>query len=58
VTVAVDYLNEMLGWYDGDMAKALTAYNRGHYDGVVTEYATSVLNIAEELEVIANVHHN
>jgi hypothetical protein len=58
VTVAVDYLDEMLGWYDGDMAKALTAYNRGHYDGVVTEYATSVLNIAEELEVIANVHHN
>lgn len=49
VTVAVDYLAEMLGWYGGDMAKALTAYNRGHYDGTVNEYATSVLNIAEEL---------
>lgn len=49
VTVAVDYLSEMLGWYGGDMAKALTAYNRGHYDGTVTEYATAVLNIAEGL---------
>lgn len=49
VTVAVDYLDEMLGWYGGDMAKALTAYNRGSYEGTVTEYATAVLNIAEEL---------
>ena len=49
VTVAVDYLADLLGWYGGDMAKALTAYNRGHYAGTVTEYATAVLAIAEEL---------
>ena len=49
VTVAVDYLAEMLGWYGGDIAKALTAYNRGFYEGTVTEYATAVLNVAEGL---------
>ncbi len=51
VTVAVDYLAEMLDWYGGDMTKALTAYNRGHYNGTVNGYATAVLNIAEGLEV-------
>lgn len=49
VTVAIDYLDEMLSWYGGDMEKALTAYNRGHYDGTITEYARTVLAIAEEL---------
>lgn len=49
VTVAIDYLDEMLGWYGGDMAKALTAYNRGSYGGTVTEYASAVLAFAEEL---------
>ena len=49
VTVAIDYLDEMLGWYGGDMAKALTAYNRGSYQGTITEYAMAVLAIAEEL---------
>lgn len=49
VTVAIDYLSEMLSWYGGDMAKALTAYNRGSYQGTITEYATAVLAIAEEL---------
>lgn len=49
VTVAVDYLSEMLGWYGGDIAKALTAYNRGSYEGTVTGYATAVLEIAEGL---------
>ena len=49
VTVAVDYLAELLGWYGGDMAKALTAYNRGSYQGTITEYATAVLAISEEL---------
>lgn len=49
VTVAIDYLAEMLGWYDGDMAKALVAYNAGSYKGTITNYAHVVLNTAEEL---------
>lgn len=32
----------------GSLAGALTAYNRGSYDGTVTEYATSVLENAEK----------
>ena len=52
VTVAIDYLAEMLGWYGGDMAKALVAYNQGSYTGTITRYAVAVLEIAEELEVI------
>lgn len=32
----------------GSLAGALTAYNRGSYDGRVTEYATSVLENAEK----------
>lgn len=52
VTVAIDYLSEMLGRYGGDIAKALVAYNAGHYKGTITRYAVAVLEIAEELEVI------
>lgn len=48
VTVAVDFLCELLNRY-GDMGKALTAYNRGHYAGTVTQYATTVMAKAEEL---------
>lgn len=48
VTVCIDYLCELLNKY-GDMAKALTAYNRGHYNGTVTEYAKAVLEKAGEL---------
>lgn len=47
VKVGIDYLAEMLDWYDGDIAKALTAYNRGSYSGYISEYATSVLAKAE-----------
>lgn len=32
----------------GSLAGALTAYNRGSFDGTVTEYATSVLENAEK----------
>ena len=52
VTVAVDYLSEMLGWYDGDIVKALVAYNQGSYKGTITNYAKAVLATAEEMEVI------
>ena len=50
VTVSVDYLVEMLGWYDGDIAKALTAYNQGNYRGVVSEYAKAVLENGENIQ--------
>lgn len=50
ITVGVDYLCELLNRY-GDMAKALTAYNRGHYAGMVTEYTKTVIAKAESLGV-------
>lgn len=49
VTVGIHILAERLKWYDGDIAKALTAYNRGFYEGTVTQYALNVLATAEEL---------
>lgn len=52
VLVGVDFLAELLDLYDGDMAKALVAYNRGHYAGTITQYARDVLAKAEELAVI------
>lgn len=48
VVVGIDYLCELLNRY-GDMAKALTAYNRGHYNGTVTQYAKTILAQAEKL---------
>lgn len=51
VTVGVDYLAEQLERY-GDIEKALTAYNAGHYKGTVTQYARNVLATAEELKVM------
>lgn len=50
IMVGVDYLVENLERY-GDMAKALTAYNRGIYNGTITWYATDVLAKAESLGV-------
>ena len=49
VTVAVDYLAELLGRYGSDIAKALTAYNRGSYAGTITRYAKNVLATAEQI---------
>lgn len=49
VVVGIDYLAESIDRYDGDVAKALVAYNAGHYNGIVTAYAESVLEKAEEL---------
>ena len=53
VTVAVDYLAEQLARYDGDMAKALVAYNQGHFYETITDYALAVLDMAAELAVTA-----
>ena len=50
VTVAVDYLAEQIDRY-GDLAKGLTAYNAGHYNGTVTDYAKVVIALAEEVGV-------
>lgn len=49
VTVGINYLAELYNTY-GDIAKALTAYNRGNYDGTITAYATEVMARASELE--------
>ena len=49
VTVAVDYLHELLGAYGGSIEAALVGYNQGYYSGTVTGYARAVLAIAEEL---------
>lgn len=50
VTVAIDYLCELLNRY-GSIDKALTAYNRGSYNGTVTSYANTVMAKAEGLVV-------
>lgn len=49
VTVALDYLGELLDRYDGDIMKALTAYNRGHYNGEISQYAKAVMSEAERI---------
>ena len=49
VAVAVDYLCELLNRYDGNIGKALTAYNRGHYSGTITNYAKKIMAKAEAL---------
>ena len=52
VTVAVDYLAEQINRYGGDVAKGLTAYNKGHYSGKVTNYAKTVIAMAKEMAVM------
>lgn len=49
VTVAIDYLAEQINHYGGDLAKGLTAYNRGSFNGTVTQYAKTVLAHAEQI---------
>lgn len=50
VTVGVDLLAYLIDSYDGDVGKALTAYNRGSYSGYISEYATVVLATSEYLK--------
>lgn len=49
VVVGIDYLAECIERYDGDVAKALVAYNQGHFYETITGYALDVLDMAEEL---------
>ena len=49
VVVGIDYLAENIRRYDGDVAKALVAYNQGSYYETITGYALDVLDMAEEL---------
>ena len=49
VVVGIDYLAESIDRYDGDVAKALVAYNQGSYYETITGYALDVLEMAEEL---------
>lgn len=56
VTVAVDYLAEQIDRYDGDVAKALVAYNQGSFYETITDYALAVLDMAEELRGEINVY--
>lgn len=49
VVVGIDYLAESIRRYDGDVAKALVAYNQGSYYETITGYALDVLDMAEEL---------
>lgn len=50
ITVGIDYLAELLYRYDGDIAKALVAYNQGSFKGTITNYAKEILNNAKEVE--------
>ena len=52
VTVGIDYYAECLDKYDGDNAKALTAYNQGSYKGVVNKHAKAVLAKLENLKEV------
>ena len=52
ISVGVDILAECIDRYDGDIGAALTAYNRGSYNGEVSEYAEDVLEIKERIEEI------
>ena len=51
VTVAIDYLADQIARY-GDLAKGLTAYNQGSYNGAITNYAKVVMALAEEMAVM------
>ena len=51
VIVGTDYLAEQIDRY-GDLAKGLTAYNRGHYSGTITDYAKTIIAMANELNGI------
>ena len=50
ITVGIHYLAELTDKYDGNIEKALVAYNQGSYKGTVTAYAKAVMEKAGELD--------
>lgn len=50
VTVGIDILAELYNKYDCDYGKVLTAYNKGHYSGTVTNYAKDIISNAKIIE--------
>lgn len=52
VTVGIDLLSDLVDRYEGNIAKALTAYNQGSFKGTVSEYAKAVLEKAGEIDVL------
>lgn len=48
VKVGIDYLGELYIRYN-DISKALVAYNRGSYNGVITNYTVEVIARANEV---------
>lgn len=56
VTVGIDILAGVIGQY-GDVAQGLVAYNQGSYKGTITDYANSVLYIAQQLRGTAYVQN-
>ena len=52
ITVGVDYLAELLNRYDGDIVRAIVAYQQGSYNGEITEYAADVLVTASCIGVL------
>lgn len=53
IKVGINYLSEQINRYDGDVAKAVVAYNQGHFNGKFTEYSVNVLERAVALGVEA-----
>lgn len=49
VTIGIAILAGQIDMNDGDIAKALVAYNQGEFNGTITDYAKDVLEKAEEL---------
>lgn len=50
--VGVDYLSELIERYNGNIYAAVVAYNRGSFNGTITEYAKSVMSEAERIETM------
>jgi hypothetical protein len=50
IMVGIDFLAELLERYEGDVTKALTAYNSGKFRGTVTKYASGIIERAEHFE--------
>ena len=57
VTVGVDYLAELLDYYDGNMAKALIAYNAGQLGAYKYYFSSGVYSNDYSDEVLAEIEN-